>query len=166
MSLVQVCPHMNQPISGVARSLAARCGCQICRTSVFGNTEELIQPYCLHILAQHRNTVTRSVSQNKASNFHFQFQSGRRLPWLRWHNLSRPMLWFFAALSYVRACVCLSVCPTNANNASKLMTVGSCGSHLRVTQIHLVFLLPTFYFHIPYPREPLGGFKSKRGCSG
>ena len=69
---------------------------------VFGNTGEPIQPYCLHFLALHRNTATRSVSQHKASNFHFQFQSGRRLPWLRWHN-NLSMLWFFCC-----AQLCLS----------------------------------------------------------
>jgi len=47
------------------------------------------------------NTATRSVSQHKASNFHFQFQSGRRLPWLRWHHNLSICFGSFAALSYV-----------------------------------------------------------------
>lgn len=37
--------------SGVARPQADRSGCQICRSSVFGDTvEPIIQPYCLYIL--------------------------------------------------------------------------------------------------------------------
>ena len=87
--------------NGVVIPLAAQCGCQICLPSVFGNNGEPILPYCQHFHALHRNTATRSVSQHKASNFHFQFQSGRRLPWLRWHHNLSICFGSFAALSYV-----------------------------------------------------------------
>ena len=39
--------------SGIARPLVARCGCQICRPSVFGDIAEPIQLYCLHFLDFH-----------------------------------------------------------------------------------------------------------------
>ena len=97
--------------SGVARPMSAWCRCQIWCPSVFGDTGEPIQPYCLHFLALHRNTATRSVSQHNASNFHFQFHSGgRRLRWLRQLN-SLSVLWFLSrsAMLEVRACVCPSV---------------------------------------------------------
>jgi len=53
------CPEVEHGtrFHDVARPLAARCGCQICHPSVFGDTGEAIQPYCLHILALHNAFV-------------------------------------------------------------------------------------------------------------
>jgi len=42
---------LEDKFSGVARPLAARCGCQICCPSVCGDTRQPIQPYCLHFKA-------------------------------------------------------------------------------------------------------------------
>jgi len=63
------------PSSGVARPLAARCGCQICRSSVFGDIEEPIQPYCLHFLALHDAFVSilNAKEQTGTTNFFLFF---------------------------------------------------------------------------------------------
>jgi len=59
--------------SGVARHLAARCGCQICCPSVFGDIGEPIQPYCLHFLEFHYALVFK-CKKNK----HLQRRKGCR----------------------------------------------------------------------------------------
>jgi len=49
--------------SGVARPLAARCGCQIFCPSVLGDNGEPIQPYCLHFLEFHNAFVFKCKKQ-------------------------------------------------------------------------------------------------------
>ena len=50
--------------SGLARPLAARCGCQICRPSVFGDIGESIQPYYLHFLEFHNGFLFKNKITN------------------------------------------------------------------------------------------------------
>ena len=98
----QMTVHVLLVLSGVARPLVARCGCQICRPSVIEDTGEPIQPCCLHFLALHRNTVTRSVSQHLSLQLS-PIPERQTISITLMTQQYQYMIWFFVAFSYVRA---------------------------------------------------------------